>query len=170
MEIKKSDITGLVQQIETAKKNMVGNCLIIGRCLSEIATNDLWKPYGDHLETFDDFLKEIVIPKSTGHHYMRIWDKFGEYLSANGLAIPTRRLIKLLPIATEENKEELLHKAEILNEVDFNKELQEEKGIIDCKCPEEARQYFYQCKICKKWTKIEKPISDLEDNRNAFGN
>jgi len=162
MNIIKTDITGLVQQINIAKKNLVGNCLIIGKCLSSISSQELWKGYGEHLETFDDFLKDIVIPKSTGHHYMRIWDKFGEYLSANGLAIPTRRLIKLLPIATEKNKEELLHKAEILNEVDFNKELQEEKGIIDCKCPEEARQYFYQCKICKKWTKIDKPEQDYD--------
>jgi len=158
MEIK-TDITGLVTTINQAKKNMVGNCLIIGKCLSSISSQELWKGYGEHLETFDDFLKDIVIPKSTGHHYMRIWDKFGEYLSANGLAIPTRRLIKLLPIATEENKEELLHKAEILNEVDFNKELQEEKGIIpdECEHPLDQRQYFYQCKRCLRWVKIDKP-------------
>jgi len=128
----------------------------IGKCLSSISSQELWKGYGEHLETFDDFLKEIVIPKSTGHHYMRIWDKFGEYLSANGLAIPTRRLIKLLPIATEENKEELLHKAEILNEVDFNKELQEEKGIIDCQHPLKDRKYYYQCGICKAWKLLSK--------------
>ena len=151
------DISGLVQRINEAKKNLVGNCLIIGKCLAEIASNDLWKGYGEHLETFDDFLREIVIPKSTGHHYMNVWKKFGEYLTSNGLAIPTRRLIKLLPIATEENKEELLHKAEILSDSDFNKEIAEEKGIIDCQCPEDHRQYFYQCKICKKWTKIDKP-------------
>jgi len=86
MEIKKDitglvqqiDITGLVQQINIAKKNLVGNCLIIGKCLSSISSQELWKGYGEHLETFDDFLKDIVIPKSTGHHYMRIWDKFGK--------------------------------------------------------------------------------------------
>ena len=151
------DITGLVQKINEAKRGTVINTLIIGKCLSEIAVNDLWKEYGSHLETFDDFLKEIVIPKSTGHHYMRVWEVFGEYLTANGLAIPTRRLIKLLPIATEKNKEELLHKAEILSDADFSKEIAEEKGIIDCDHPEDQRQYFYQCKLCKQWVKIDKP-------------
>ena len=150
------DITGLVQKITEAKKNMVGNALTIGKCLSDIAVNDLWKEYGSHLENFDDFLKEIVIPKSTGHHYMRVWDTFGEYLMANGLALPIRRLIKLLPIATEENKEELLHKAEILSDADFSKEIAEEKGIIDCQHPEDQRQYFYQCKVCKQWVKLDK--------------
>ena len=151
------DITGLVQMITEAKKNMVGNALTIGKCLSEIATDDLWREYGDHLETFDDFLKEIVVPKSTGHHYMRVWDTFGEYLTANGLALPIRRLIKLLPIATEENKEELLHKAEILSDADFSKEIAEEKGIVDCEHPIKDRKYFYQCGRCKSWIKIDKP-------------
>ena len=157
------DITGLVQKINTAKKNMVGNALTIGKCLSDIATNDLWKEYGSHLENFDDFLKEIVIPKSSGHHYMRVWEKFGEYLMANGLALPIRRLIKLLPIATEENKEELLHKAEILSDADFSKEIAEEKGIVDCEHPIEDRKYFYQCGRCKSWIKINKPNEKEED-------
>lgn len=162
------DISGLVQRINIAKKNLMGNCLIIGKCLAEIADNDLWKQYGDHLETFDDFLKEIVIAKSTGHHYMNIWKRFGEYLTANGLAIPTRRLIKLLPIATEENKEELLHKAEILSDSDFNKEIQEEKGIIDCTHPRSKRKYFYQCSVCKQWVLLsDEDIIKLADEKKT---
>jgi len=151
------DISSLVQKIIEAKKRVIGGYLMLGKCLSYVDEHKKWKEYGDHLETFDDFLKEMVIAKSTGHHYMNVWNTFGEYILSKGLVIPVRKLIKLLPITTEENKEELLHKAEILSDSDFNKEIAEEKGIIDCQCPEESRQYFYQCKSCKKWTKIDKP-------------
>src|SRR4030042_146152 len=111
---KAEEITELIAKINEAKKNMTGNCLIIGRCLDEIERKKLYNSYSTTTKTFEDLLDELRIARSTGYHYMNIWRKFGEYLLSNRLDISTKRLIKLLPVAKEENKAELLDKANVL--------------------------------------------------------
>ena len=155
----------LIVKLQKAAKNMMTNALAIGKYLNEIDKDDLWKGYSNHLESFDDFLKDMDIPKSTGHHYMRAWQKFGEYLEEKGMFVPIRRLIALLPVTTEENKKEMVDKAFGLNESEFKREVQIKKGTDPDKCdhPLDQRQYFYQCKLCKQWVKIDKPDEEEED-------
>ena len=159
METKLQLVEGLIIILQQAAKDMASNALVIGKVLDKIDKGELWRSYGNYLENFDDFLKDMDIAKSKGHHYMRAYRLYGEYLEERNMFVPIRRLIALAPITTDENKKELIDMAHRLNEAEFQKEIQIKKGINPdtCKHPEEERQYFWQCKSCKRWFKIDNP-------------
>jgi len=155
-QVKKAEIGHqLFLEFQKARKMEKFGCLIQGKVIHQY--RKYWSSYAPHCKNFDDFLvNELKIPRSTARHYEKVWLMFGEYVLSHELDIPVRRLIKLLPVA-KENKEEWLLKAKELPERAFEDEIREAQGKLPsdkCEHPEEQRMYFYQCKLCKKWVKI----------------
>ena len=143
-------VTGLVNELLEAQKNVVMNFLVIGRILTRIQKEKLWASYGEHIKKFEDFLKEVRFARSTAYHTMAIYQNFGEYLESHELDVPFRRLIKLLPVA-KENKEEWLKKAETLTENDFEGEIRKAQGKVPYwECEHDAGWiYLKKCKKCE---------------------
>ena len=158
---KKAEIVfNLVEEIKEAKRNTVKSFLVIGKNLDIIQKEKIWQYYGEHLERFDDFLKEIRIGRATAYNCMAIWREFGQLLISKNLDVDYFRLVRLLPVVKEnDDKEEWLNKADTLTIQGFNDEIKEAKGFSTtdtCNHPEEEREYFWRCKRCGKWAKIKK--------------
>ena len=147
-------IFSLVGVIETAKKNIATAYLVIGEALSKINKGRFYASYCDHINNFDDFLKEITFKRSTAYNLIAIWDNFGSLLS-NRLDIPEyTRLVHLLPVVNEENKEELIEKANSLAINDFEDEVRILKGRTSrLDCSHKETESWVKCKSCQKWLK-----------------
>ena len=150
-------VVQLIEEIKQAQGETVKGYLLIGKNLDIIQKESIWQYYGSHLENFEMFLTEIGFKHATAWNCIRIWRTFGKY--KNLYDIDYFRLVRLLPIVSEENKGEWLEKAKALTPNDFNDEIRIAKGKIsqlDCQHPEEEREYYFRCKICSKWIKINK--------------
>ena len=150
---KSNSVNDIVLKIVDAKQNIVKNFLIIGACLDKIQVEKLWSHWGSHLKTFDDFLKEIKMGRSTGYYCLDIWREFGVMLKSKNLDIDYSRLVKLLPVVNEKNKDEWLTKAESLSNDDFDDELRVAKGKesrLDCRHEWEDWQKCKKCLIIRK--------------------
>jgi len=145
----------IAQTIQQAKQNMVANAMIIGKCLYIMDKHKLYRHFAEHLTGLDDFLDEMRIKKSTGYHYLNIYKTFGDLLE-NGLAVSTRRLIKLLPVVNKENREEWVRKAAEMTESDFDKEINIAKGKDPDACSKDCPylQDFKYCPVHRRWWKI----------------
>src|SRR3990167_3429398 len=126
---KNADETYLkVQQLDVLKRQITGGFLMMGKILSELCAEKAWKNYASHLTSFDDFLREIKLGKSTAYNCMRLFSMFG----SAPLELDYARLVKALPFITEANKDEWAVKAKELDAHDFHEELREAKGIFNC--------------------------------------
>jgi len=147
----------LVEEIKQANVSILKGILIKGRNLDKIEKEELWQYYGEHLKNFDpDFLNELRCSTATAYNYIRIWRKFGEYLLSNELLqIDPTRLIKLLPVAKEENMEEWMIRAQEDPKQQFEDAIREAKGKVPtdkCDCPDNQQLLYTRCRICGKWT------------------
>ena len=150
-------VVQLIEEIKQAQRETVKGYLVIGKNLDIIQKESIWQYYGSHLENFEMFLTEIGFKHATAWNCIRIWRIFGKY--KNLYDIDYFRLVRLLPIVSEENKGEWLEKAKALTPNDFNDEIRIAKGKIsqlDCQHPLDQREYYFRCKICSKWIKINK--------------
>ena len=150
-------VVQLIEEIKQAQGETIKGYLVIGRNLDIIQKESIWQYYGSHLENFEMFLTEIGFKHATAWNCIRIWRIFGKY--KNLYDIDYFRLVRLLPIVSEENKGEWLEKAKALTPNDFNDEIRIAKGKIsqlDCQHPLDQREYYFRCKICSKWIKINK--------------
>lgn len=143
----------LIDEIRQAQFQTIKGFLIIGRNLDIIQASKLWRDYGSHLENFDMFIKELGFKHATAFNYIRIWRTFGAY--KNLYELPDYyRLVKLLPVVNEENKEEWIAKAKMLTASDFNDEVEIAKGKTSQEdCSHEKKELYYNCKLCLKWFK-----------------
>ena len=150
---KAEQVFKLINEIKNAQHQTVKGFLILGKNLDIIQKEKLWRDYGSHLENFGMFIKELGFKHATAFNYIRIWRTFGAY--KNLYELPDYyRLVKLLPVVNEENKEEWLGKAKMLTANDFNDEIQIAKGKISQEdCSHEEKEMYYNCKLCLKWFK-----------------
>jgi len=140
----------ILETLKVAQKNITKNYLVIGAGLYKIVKEKLWVGYGNHIKTVNDFFNEIGIKRSTAYHCIKVWQEFGKYLESDGLDIPFRRVIKLLPVA-KENKEGWLEKAKTLTEKDFEDEIRKAKGktsYLECQ-HDKGWVFLKKCKDCQ---------------------
>uniref|UniRef100_A0A7C3SND5 Uncharacterized protein n=1 Tax=Dictyoglomus turgidum TaxID=513050 RepID=A0A7C3SND5_9BACT len=158
-EKKVKKVFELVEEIQKAKEETVKGFLIIGKNLDIIQRERLYIYYGEHIQNFEMFLKEIGIKHGTAFNLIRIWRTFGEIITYKNLYVDYFRLVKLLPVAkdlSDEEKEEWLDKANSLTFSDFEDEIGKAKGKIselECQHPDEEQELYTRCKICGKWIK-----------------
>ena len=144
---KPEGITLKVQQLEEIKTSITSGFLTMGKILVEIRAGKEWKNYASHLKTFDEFLREIRLGKSTAYNCMRLYSLYGE----TSLTLDYSRLVKSLPFITDGNKDEWATKAKELDAHDFHEELREAKGIMNC--PHDEQEDFTRCVVCGKFTR-----------------
>src|SRR3990167_3826521 len=78
-QLSKSDsVFERVQLLDEIKGKIAGGFLMMGKLLSELRADKAWKDYASHLTSFDDFLREIKLGKSTAYNCMRLFSMFGE--------------------------------------------------------------------------------------------
>jgi len=143
------------KQIDEARRSITRNFIVLGGLLSRVYKDELWKYYGEHLESFEDYLKEKSIKRSTGYQYMRVFEEFKDFLTASD-TVPVRRLVKLLPHTDKIDKEKWVNKARLLPAEGFNNEIRELKGKTttdECDHPLIKQSFFTKCKECGKFIK-----------------
>ena len=153
---KKAEICfSIVQRIQRGIQATMENFLGIGKDLCLMQEKGLWRYYGDHLRTFNDFLRDIHIGSSTAYNCIAIWKRFGREFSSNTLEIPEySRLVKILPVVTETNKQEWIEKAIHLEYNDLVDEVRVAKGKTSyLNCPHANSELFIRCKDCGKFYK-----------------
>lgn len=154
----KVDLTfNLIETIKQAKQGAVKSFLVMGKMLELIKEHKLWRYYGDHIETFDDLLREIRVSPSTAYNCISIWDRFGEMILSKHLEIEYFRLVKLLPVVkSDDEKEDWLLKAQDLDSKGFDNEVRVARGKVptdECDCRGD-RIFLMKCLICGKTRKV----------------
>ena len=148
-----NELYSLLEIISKAKVNVVANYLLIGETL-RILKEGLWEQMGSHIAHFDAFLREIRIGRSTAYNCMAIAEHYGEYIKSNKLDADYTRLVALLPLTTEDNKEEWLAKASTLTSDDFDDEIRGAKGkTIRGECSHNETSPWTKCVSCGKFLK-----------------
>lgn len=163
---KAEECFALVEDLKKCMSESVKNYLVIGRTLTLMQEKKLWRYYGDHLKTFDDFLKEIHFGHSTAYNCMKIFKSFSRNLEARKQLPEYTRLVKLLPVANPENTDEWLDKAETMPLPDLEDEIRIAKGgISNLECQHPNIEFYIKCKDCKKFMK--RSFQEIEKIYNA---
>lgn len=137
----------LVQSIRVAQNKVCEQFMVIGQALVEIRDRGLHGDWAQHCVTFDDFLRDIGIRKSSAYNAIRVYKQFG-HLNTKG--IPMDRLVRLTPLnLPEESKEEWLEKARELPAQGLRDEILEAKGHQPLDLCEHDRQIQqWKCPDC----------------------
>jgi hypothetical protein len=141
------------KEIEDCKKRSVLGFLGIGKALSIINKNDLWR-FSDSCTSFSSYVENVQhIRKSWAYALCSVYEKFAPILLAHEdlKTVEVTRLVRLLPFIQEDNIEELTHTAANVPAKAFDdtiRNLQGRKGTDECDHEfEEIR--FQQCTKCK---------------------
>lgn len=118
----------LVETVKQCENVGITAFLKVGEIMVQIQEEKLWKWYGDHLRTFDDFLMDVGYKRSTVYQRMDIWRTFGKYLTSKQLDISYMSLVKALPVA-EEDPKGWIEKAIALPPNSFEDEVRIAKGL-----------------------------------------
>lgn len=154
---KQAQLDELTSEIRKYLGNSVKDRLRVGYLLEPISSQSLWKS-GDY-KSFEDYTyKNFALSKSSAYNYIQISKVFGEYILSNELEVAShKRLLRLLPFVSEENKEELVHEAVELSETDFENQIRERKGTQPTDtCTHLMEDYatLQKCQNCPFITKI----------------
>lgn len=140
------------QEIATAKKSGILSFLRVGRALCAINADNLWQPVAP---TFPAYVENSHgIKRSWAYSLIDIWNMWGEHLLGDPSLqqVEVTRLSKLLPLATAENREELLHMAASVPDArGFEDNLRNLKGKTATDDPHEHDFRLIgieQCSIC----------------------
>jgi hypothetical protein len=151
------------REIQLAKSKSVVSLLTIGRALSAISEGSLWMPTG--CKSFDQYCEQAHgFKRSWAYNLIGVWGKFGPLMIADASLMGTdiTRLSRLLPLATEENREELLHSAaQIPDSQGFDnliRNLQGKIGTDECQSHDFQPIDYEQCKICGQRRKVVREV------------
>ncbi len=111
----------LIQVVDNTKRNF----FVMGAILKEIHDNEYYLTMG--YDTFTAYLADpdIGVKRSSAYHSMRLVDMFTIEETSG---VNYSKLIKIAPLVTDKNKDELVVLAKTLSTSDLNKELKKYKG------------------------------------------
>jgi hypothetical protein len=149
----------LNKQIVQAKRHLAVGICQIGKALKEIQDGNLYL-LADCKTLAEYASKEHGLGRSMTYNAIGVYERWGEAIltDTNLQAIEPTRLIKLLPHATKENAEELLHEAAMLPDLrGFENQLRVLKGRVPTDNHEHQwRTECYEvCEICGLRRKVE---------------
>lgn len=138
----------IVQEVLQAQSRICMDFLRIGKLLLEVQDNGLHGDWASHCVTFDDFLADIGLKKTSAYNSIRVWRQFG-HLDTRG--IPMDRLVTLTPLRLEsdEAKNDWLEKARLLPSRGLRDEIRERRGdpTLDL-CEHERQIQLHRCLDC----------------------
>lgn len=151
---KTHELTGKILQLVG---QITQNYLALGAALCTMRDGRYYRHLGEHVETFDDFLIEIRLGRSTAYNLMAIWERFGAYI-ANDSHIEYTRLLKALPVIAGGNSEaipKLLIDAELLPSRAYYDNLRNLRGqVATDECEHTDWEEWKKCRCCGKMMKI----------------
>ncbi len=139
-------------QIRTAKGDGIRSFLQIGQALHEIKEGSLWRQ--TPAKDFSQYAAKVWgFKQSHAYSLIGVWKEWGDMLPELPELTPdVTRLIRLLPFVKPENKEELLHAASEIPDVQaFEDTVRELKGLetSDSEHDHVFEQVPYKvCSIC----------------------
>lgn len=145
----------LLRGLRESIKEEARSYLKVGAYLYELRKNKRYKLLGSHIHNMSDLFKEEGLKRSHGNNYIRVYERFNEYLKDKNLNIQHRRLIDILNSYNMLDKSkipELIESAAILSYQDFTDELNKAKGKISyLDCEHEDTTAHIKCNVCGKW-------------------
>jgi hypothetical protein len=137
--------------ISDCKKRSVLGFLGIGKALSIINKNDLWR-FSDSCTSFSSYVENVQhIRKSWAYSLCSVYEKFAPILLAHEdlKTVEVTRLVRLLPFIEDDNLEELAHMAATVPAKDFDANIRNRKGkTAPDQCEIHDWRIIKQCKIC----------------------
>lgn len=127
----------------------------VGKLLEIIHISKLYKSYSSDVKTWSEFIKsiDIGIGVSEADHLRRVSRVFELYLE--GRNIKFKRLLDILPVVNDRNRDELLNAAEHLPFEEFNHKIRELKSVKTtdaCEHPE--TEPWAKCIKCGQFLKL----------------
>uniref|UniRef100_A0A6M3LS74 Uncharacterized protein n=1 Tax=viral metagenome TaxID=1070528 RepID=A0A6M3LS74_9ZZZZ len=139
------------KEISEAKRGGVLSFLRIGKALHAINQGDLWQGQASSFSSYVE--NSLGLKRSWAYSLINVWQVWGQQLLAapDLQSVEITRLVKLLPLTTDENKEELLHAAAHIPDVrgfeNNLKNLRGKKGTDECDHNFQVVS-FWQCELC----------------------
>ncbi len=142
----------IVALVQTITKNYVE----IGRILTKIRDEGIFHGAGSHVKTFDDYLVDIGMRRTTAYNCIAIFERFFPFFKRD---IPDyTRLVHALPLVKKDPKtaEEWADKALHLKTTDYYEELQTARGKASrTECKHGASEIVTRCVECGKILQVE---------------
>jgi hypothetical protein len=148
------------REIRESKGDGIKSFLRIGRALQAISSGNLW--VGSNHDSFEHYCEDVHgFKRSWSYNLIGVWHIFGELLIADSTLqdVEITRLVKLLPLATEANKLDLVHMAATVPDVKgFEANCRNLRGLT---AADEEHEHDFQpiawqvCSICGKKRKSE---------------
>jgi hypothetical protein len=139
------------EEILNCKKRSVLGFLGIGKALSIINKNDLWR-FSDSCTSFSSYVENVQkIKKSWAYSLVTVYERFSPILLAHEdlKTVEVTRLVRLLPFVQEDNIEELAHSAALLPAKAFDDQVRQLSGKTpQDTCEEHDWVIIKRCKIC----------------------
>jgi hypothetical protein len=128
--------------------------LKIGKILTRIRDEKLYEKIGEGgYDTFQQFLAspEIALKKPTAYMYIRIYEFYAQKMQMTDeeiVAIPSYKLLRLLPILKDKTKEEVVKVIDDIHELGTadTEIVIREQGLDPYDRPR-----VYRCPACNKW-------------------
>ena len=139
----------IVQRVRALQGRICMDYVAIGALLARVQDEGLHAFAGEHVRSFDQFLVEVGLRRSSAYNCIAVYRKFGDLPQLlDGIAMD--RLVKLLPVRMEpEEREEWLVKARELPSMGLRDEIREARGErpVDV-CEHERQRTLYRCEDC----------------------
>lgn len=143
------------------KARIEENYYFLGKTLKTIHDTKKYRKVASHIETWDDFLREVGISHGKAHYLMEVVECFDAQLKTVNFDYfpPVSRLIQLLPYTpsmTEEEKAEWIEKAKLQSLEHWRSEMQLLAGGVDREeCPHDGDVLVMEkCLKCGKFLKV----------------
>jgi len=147
-QIRADKVFSIVQEIHQVQARICTDFIRIGKLLCEVQDERLHGDWASHCLTFDDFLADIGLKRTSAYKAIRVYRQFG-HLDTTG--IPMDRLVTLAPLKleTDEEKIEWLEKAKELPSRGLRDEIRERRGEVAVDVCEHYRQIMlHKCEEC----------------------
>ena len=152
-------LSDLEAEIAQGKKRGLLGALQIGRALAKIHEGNLF--LSDGCDNFTQYAERVHgFKRSTAYNMISVYQTWGQAILANPefQSVDPTRLIRLLPLTTEENKEELLRDAVFVpDKAGFENQLRNRAGKVATDDPHTHSWQpipWEQCSICKQRRKV----------------
>jgi uncharacterized membrane protein len=148
----------LMSEWQEAANSMSSGFLIMGRVLSVIKKEQLWRLDNISL-TFRQWVEnELKICYSQAMRLIQVYNDAGKWLEKPEFkGIDIYKVVLLLPHMknkSEKEIEDLFHQAKTLKVNDIRNNLREAKGLVTTdNCDHEDTELWNRCKKCNKWFK-----------------
>jgi hypothetical protein len=139
----------IMQRVRELHGRICMDYVAIGALLAHVQDTGLHAHAGEHIKSFDQFLVEVGLRRSSAYNCIAVYRRFGDLPHLlEGIAMD--RLVKLLPVKMEEEERAIwLEKARELPASGLRDEIREARGErpVDV-CEHDRQKTFYRCEDC----------------------